>query len=268
MSLKHLRVDDFLYSGDASAMNAIKILPGFSKIMEFIAANSVEKFYRIIYTSSNLKLTAKNAPKVYKIYSDACEMFELEKMPEIFIERNYSYRTQVFGIENPIIIVSTPLLENLSDEMLACYLAADIAGIKAGHGIMSFVDTLFNNFGALIPVPREVYAYPMNQWNKQKYYTYDRARLLMSENFELVSKLIGIDETTDGILAATPLEERLEQGKEFLDLSGNKALAKSFLTVYSGIPWNSSRLIDLYNWHESGEFHRIIQNYSDEVSVL
>lgn len=264
MSLKHLKIKDFMYPGDANAMNAVKALPGFSKIMEFIAANSVEKFYRIIYNSSNLKLTSKNAPKIYRMYSEACEIFELEKMPDIFIERSYSYRTQLLGVDNPILVISTPVLEDMSDDMLACYLAGDIAGIKAGHGIMNFIDILLNNFGGLIPVPREVYTYPLNQWKKQKYHTYDRARLLVSEKFELCSGLIGIDETSDEILAATPLEERLEQGKQFLDLSGNKDKAKKLLSMASSTPWNSSRLIDLFNWYESGEYHSILQQYKGE----
>lgn len=263
-----MKVNDFMYPGDASAMNAVRAIPGFSKVIEFIAANSVEKFYRILYTSSNLKITSQNAPKLYKIYSEACEIFELDKMPDIFIERKYNYQTQVFGSDNPIIVLSTSLLENLPDEMLTYYLASDIAGIKAGHGIMNFVDTLFNNFGALIPVPRELYVYPLNQWKKQKYYSYDRARLLMSEDFDLTSKLIGIGETTDDILTATLLEDRLEQGKEFLDLSGNKAMAKNLLTISSGMSWNSSRLIDLFNWHEAGEYHRILQHYSEEEGAL
>lgn len=252
--MKVINPENYLFPGDEAAMETINKVPQLQKVLSFISKNSTEKFYSIIFSSSYIKLTSKNAPKIYSFYEDAAEVFGLDKVPDLYLRRSYQYETNLLGIENPMIIINTALLENMPEEMLRVFLASDIAGIRVGHNKMNFLRILCETFGDSLPIPKQVLTVPLMMWSKQKYYTYDRARMLYSRDKNLVFKMIGYGEAPSEIMDRISLDERIEQSAEFLEIEGVQSLAKTILTVSEPKPWNSMRIAELNNWVESGMY--------------
>ena len=250
-------VKSYLYPGDEAAIQTVNSIPGFEKLLTFISKNSIERYYDIIYTSTYLKLTKKTAPEIYEMYQRACQSFGVEKMPDIYLHRSYDCSTFLFGIESPKIMISSSLLEMLSPQDLEVFLSADVAAIKAGHGMIGLLLMVVNSFGGALPVPASLFTYPLYQWKRQSYYTYDRARLLYCGDFDLTAKLIGYGEAPDDIMEKTTFEDRMRQNTEFLQLSGSAGAAKTLQTMFIARPWNASRLTELYNWVENGTYQTV-----------
>lgn len=257
--MRIIKPEDYLFPGDEASIEAVHKVPGLSKLLEFVSKNSVEKYYHIICSSSNIKLTSKTAPKIYRFYEEAAEAFGLDEMPDVYLQRGYQYETIVFGVESPTILVNTALLDDLPEELLKVFLAADIAGIKAGHGELNFLRIMCETFGNSLPIPKQLLTIPLMLWSKQKYYTYDRARMLYCNDFELTAKLIGYGEAPPEIMEKVTIDERLEQGREFLDIKGVQAISKTSLTLSESKPWNSLRVIELSNWVESGLYKNALE---------
>lgn len=249
-----IRPEKYVFPGDEAAMEAVNKVPGLSKVLSFISKNSLEKMSSIMYSASLLQITESTAPKIYGFYREAAEAFGLDKMPEIYLQRDYNYETVVMGIENPIIIINSALLDDMSEDMLRVFLSSDIAGIQAGHGKLNFILWILRMFGNMLPIPKEILLAPLLQWTKQKYYTYDRARMIYCDDFDLVTKLIGYGEAPADIMDKLTLDERIEQGREFMEISGMQSIIKTTITLSELKPWNSMRLIELSNWVESGMY--------------
>ena len=250
-------VKAYLYPGDEAAIQAVNGIPGLEKVFSFISKNSVERYYDVIYTSTYLKLTEKTAPKIYQIYQRACRRFNVEKVPDVFLMRSYDCTSFVFGLDTPKILLSSSLLELLSPQELEIYLSSDIAAIKAGHGMIGLLLAVINSFGGILPIPKSVLTYPLYQWKRQSYYTYDRARLLYSGDYKLTMKLIKCGEAPRDIMEQTSLEELMRQNEAFAKINGGAGIAKALQTLATAQPWNANRMIELYNWVESGAYETI-----------
>lgn len=247
-------VKSYLYPGDEAAIQTVNSIPGLDKLLTFISKNSVERFYDVTLTSSYLKLTEKTAPEIYQMYLRACRRFGVETPPDVFLHRSYSFDAFLFGVESPKILLSSSLLEMLSPQELEVFLASDAAAIKAGHGMIGLLLMAVNTFGNALPLPKSLLTYPLVQWKRQSYYTYDRARLLYCEDYDLTTKLIGYGEVPEDIMEHITLEDRMRQNEEFLQINGGAGAAKALQTLSIARPWNASRMIELYNWVESGAY--------------
>ena len=190
------------------------------------------------------------------MYLRACRRFGVETPPDVFLHRSYDCDTFLFGMEKPKILLSSTLLEMLSPQELEVFLASDVAAIKAGHGMIGLLMMVVNTFGGVLPVPKSVFTYPLTQWKRQSYYTYDRARLLYCEDYDLTARLIGYGEAPEDVMNRTSLEDRMRQNEEFLQISGGAGAAKTLQTLAIQRPWNASRMVELYNWVESGAYQR------------
>lgn len=249
-------VKSYLYPGDEAAVQAVNSISGLDKLLAFISKNSVERFYDVIFTSSYLKLTERTAPEIHQMYLRACRRFGVETPPDVFLHRSYDCDTFLFGMEKPKILLSSSLLEMLPPQELEVFLASDVAAIKAGHGMIGLLMMVVNTFGGVLPVPKSVFTYPLTQWKRQSYYTYDRARLLYCEDYDLTARLIGYGEAPEDVMNRTSLEDRMRQNEEFLQISGGAGAAKTLQTLAIQRPWNASRMVELYNWVESGAYQR------------
>lgn len=244
----------YLYPGDQAAIQVVSGIPGLEKLIAFISKNSMEKYFEILYTSTYLRLTEKTSPRIFAMYQQSCERFGVERMPEVFLQRSYQCDTVLLGVEQPKILVSSSLLELLNENELEIFLSSDIAAIKAGHGLMGLLLMTASTYGGVLPIPKETVLYPLYQWKKQSYYTHDRARLLYSDNFDLAVGLVECGQTPTEIASAMTLESRLEQCEEFLRINGGAGMSKTLQTINSARPWNASRILELYNWKESGAY--------------
>lgn len=255
----------YLYPGDESAVQAVNSIPGLEKLTGFIAKNSVERYYDILFTSTFLKLTEKTSPKICGMYRRACEKFGVEQPPDIYLQRSYRCDTTLFGVENPKILVSSSLLELLDERELEVFLSSDIAAVKAGHGLMGLLLLTVSTYGGVLPIPKETVLYPLYQWKRQSYYTYDRARLLYSDDFDLTMRLIECGQAPEEIMEGMTQEDRLAQSEAFFSISGGAGASKTVQTMVAARPWNASRLLELFNWKESGAYGAVKEGNYDQL---
>ena len=64
---KKLNINDFQHPFDKRAVDAVTKVPGFEKLIEFIASNSIEKAYSLINDSSKMKVTKEMSPKIFEM---------------------------------------------------------------------------------------------------------------------------------------------------------------------------------------------------------
>ncbi len=261
---KKLNINDFQHPFDKRAVDAVTKIPGFEKLLEFISSNSIEKSYSLINDSSRMKITKEMCPKIFEMLSEAAEMFNVDYIPDVFVERDYNMLITLKGIKKPHIIFSSSFLEEVSDETLWCVIVSEFAGIQAKHGTIKFIDEIIQLVKGAIPFGIDkALDVALNDWYRNKIYTYDRAVLLASESFETAAKHILFGEVSNDVLNALNLEKPdntyLEQVREFFGRTGSEGLFQKFSTVLSRNQWLASRYMELYNWHNSGEYHDVLE---------
>lgn len=141
---KRLRIEDFQHPADKRAVEAVKAIPGFTKMLEFISKNSLERSVALVNNSSYLKVTPEMSPKIHEMLAEAVEMYNCPKTPEIFLRRDYNFCIELGGINDVHIFLPTTWLELTDDDMLFAILSCQIASIQAKQETMTFIIRLLN----------------------------------------------------------------------------------------------------------------------------
>lgn len=261
---RHFHVNDFQHPMDKAAVQAVMAVPGFQKLIGYISEHSVERVYGFINNSSRMKVTKEMAPMIFKMMDEAAEMYGIQGFPNIYLERAYEYKVTLEGINSPNVIFTTSLLEGVNEKLLWPIIASEFAGIQAQHGTIKFIDLMIQNLKGILPFGiDQVLALALNNWYRCKAYTYDRAVLLASEDFELATEHILLGEASTEMIEAIRLDQPdnpyLEQVMEFLQRSGTAGAYQKLTTALARNQWTASRYAELYKWYQSGEYDEVLE---------
>lgn len=259
---KRYSISDFQHPSEKKTVEKLIQNSLFEKIINFISDNSIEKKFHLINNASYLKLTEENAPKIFEMAKEGAEMFGITELPDLFVKKGYEYTVLLDGINHPFIIFNSSLLETYEDDMLWPLIASEMAGIAAGHSKMKFVDSVIKILKPVIPYAIDASLnLALNDWFRNKSYTFDRAFLLACDDFEMAAKGILYDEIDMKMLDSMHLGERnneyYQQAIEFIEMNGVGGIVQKAKTVFSKSQWVASRYIELYNWYFSGEYHSV-----------
>lgn len=211
----------FQYPADKTVTEKILKLPAFKSAMQFVSKNSIERELSILYHSSLAQITREASPMIHQMVDEAMEMFGIEVRPEVFLQRAYPMTMQIQGAERPMIIISSQLLERVSEECLWGMLASQVAGIGTGFCEIKFIQWLCSSSAGIIP---DSIALPLrglfSVWHKTAEYTFDRANLIAAEDFNVTMQAVLLGEAPPEVLRTIPFAdpncEYMKQCREYL----------------------------------------------------
>ena len=90
--LKGLDHSQYEHPFDQKALRALENTPGLSIVGNFITKHTIEKIYTVQYTGSNLKITKENYPKIYEYLQYTCQILDLPKVPDLYVQWGYGSR--------------------------------------------------------------------------------------------------------------------------------------------------------------------------------
>ena len=183
--LKGLDHSQYEHPFDQKALSALQSTPGVDLVGNFITKHTIEKIYTVQYTGSNLKVTSENYPKIYEYLQYACQILDLPKVPELYIEWGYSINAFTVGSENPIIVLNSGLIDLCDDDEIMFIIGHECGHIKSNHMLYHMMAQVINicidsiPFGSIAAAPLQ---YALYYWDRMSEFTADRAGLLCCQN--------------------------------------------------------------------------------------
>ena len=96
---------------DKAALERLENITFLKKAIEWITENTIERVYKVQYTGSNLKVTQENYPNIYTKFIEACEILDIQILPELYINWNYNINASTIGTKNPILVINSGLID-------------------------------------------------------------------------------------------------------------------------------------------------------------
>ncbi|MBQ2980144.1 MAG: M48 family metallopeptidase [Bacteroidaceae bacterium] len=265
--LKGLNNSQYEHPFDQKALLALQSTPGVDLVGNFIVKHAIEKIYTVQYTGSNLKVTSQNYPKIYEYLQYACQILDLPRVPELYIEWGYNINAFTVGSENPIIVLSSGLIDLCDDDEIMFVIGHECGHIKSNHMLYHMMAQALNicidNIpgGNLVAAPLQ---YALYYWNRMSEFTADRAGLLSCQN---MTAAIGAFMK----MAGMPIKEFnkmnyqtfIQQAIDFkqLDYDAMSKVIKFISIADASHPWTVMRAAELLKWVGAGEYDRIINTY-------
>lgn len=257
---------EYEHEFDRKALNALENTPGLSALGKFITKHTIEKFFTIQHTGSNLKVTKENYPKIYEYLEYACQILDMKK-PDLYIQWGYDINACTIGAENPIIVLNSGLLDLCDDDEILFIIGHECGHIKSNHMLYHMMAQIFNLIIDQIPMGKVVGAglrYALYYWDRMSEFTADRAGLLCCQNMKATArafvKMAGLPKEQ---YSNIDIKAFVKQAQEFeqLDYDGMSKVIKFLSILDSNHPWTVLRTSQLINWVHSGTVKQIMTTH-------
>ena len=262
--LTGLHSESYEHPFDKKALNALESTPGVDLVGKFITKHMVERVYTVQYTGSHLKVTVNNYPKIYKYLKEACNILDVKKMPELYIEWGYNINACTVGAENPIIVLNSGLLDLCDDDEIMFVIGHELGHVKSNHMLYHMMANVINYiidsipFGSVAAAPLQ---YALYYWDRMSEFTADRAGLLTCQNkVAAVRAFMKMSGMPIKQFSDINFKTFIQQAKDFkqLDYDGLNKVIKLISIADSTHPWTVMRAAELLKWIEDGEYQKII----------
>ncbi len=263
---------DYIHPLDSKALAALRAIPGIDTALKKLLAVTGESAIRVMFTASAVKVTPKQCPDLHAKLQIACTTLGVD-MPDLFIQQNPIVNAFTGGVEKPIIVLHSSLIERLNDEETLAVIAHEVGHIHAEHVLYltaaRLLEALANaSVGRLIP-GSEIIKFIISAgissallaWARRAELSCDRAALLVTQDPHVIGRTMM--KLAGGTFASKiDYEQFLEQAREFQKNYDEKWLDKFWADlINAGLshPFPIWRVSEILKWTESGEYGELMK---------
>ena len=267
-----LNKHEYIHPADSKALAALKAIPGVDSALKKLLEWTGESAIRVMFMASAVKVTPKQCPDLHAKLQIACTTLGVD-MPDLYVQQNPLVNAFTGGVEKPIIVLHSALIERLNDEEALAVIAHEVGHIHAEHVLYLTAARLFEalaNFGAAKLIPgSEVIKFIISAgigsallaWARRAELSCDRAAALVVQDPHIVGRTMM--KLAGGTFASKmDYDQFLEQGREFQKNYDEKKLDKFWADILNaGLshPFPIWRVSEVIKWVESGEYDEVMK---------
>ena len=266
----NLDKDRYVHPADRKALAALKAIPGMDSAVKKLLAVTGESAIRVIFTASAVKVTPQQCPDLYAKLQVACTTLGVD-MPELFVQQNPVVNAFTGGVERPIIVLYSQLIERLDDEEVLAVLAHEVGHIHSGHvlyltaaRLIEFLAKTAVLASPLTMIIKELLTLSMRAallaWARRAELSCDRAALIVTQNADVIGRTMM--KLAGGTFASkVDYDLFLAQARDFQKNYDEKALDRFWADVItSGLthPFPVWRVAEILEWVEGGEYKELM----------
>ncbi len=257
---------DYVHPLDSKALAALRAIPGIDTALKKLLSVTGESAIRVLFTASAVKITPKQCPDLHAKLQIACTTLGVD-MPDFFIQQNPIVNAFTGGVEKPIIVLHTSLIERLNDEETLAVIAHEVGHIHAEHVLYLTAAQLLLALAhiplASLPIAgivKDILSATMRgallAWMRRAELSCDRAALLVTQDPHVVGRTMM--KLCGGTMASKiDYDLFLEQAREFEKNYDEKFLDKFWADILtSGLshPFPVWRVSEILKWVEDGQY--------------
>jgi Zn-dependent protease with chaperone function len=264
---------EYIHPLDSKALAAVKAIPGVDTSLKKLLEWTGESAIRVMFMASAVKVTPKQCPDLHAKLQIACTTLGVD-MPDLYIQQNPIVNAFTGGVEKPIIVLHSSLIERLNDEETLAVIAHEVGHIHAEHVLYLTAAKLLEalaNFGAAKLIPgSEILKFIISAgiasallaWARRAELSCDRAALLVVQDPHVIGRTMM--KLAGGTFASKiDYDLFLEQGREFQKNYDEKKLDKFWADIINaGLshPFPIWRVSEILKWVEDGEYEEVMKN--------
>lgn len=258
---------EYVHPLDSKALAALKAIPGIDSALKKLLEVTGESAIRVLFLASSVKVTPKQCPDLHAKLQIACTTLGVD-MPDMFVQQNPLVNAFTGGVEKPVIVLHSALLERLSEEETLAVIAHEVGHIHAEHVLYltaaRLMEAVANASAAKLIPGSEIIKFIISAginsallaWARRAELSCDRAALLVTQDPHVIGRTMM--KLAGGTFASKiDYEQFLEQGREFQKNYEEKALDKFWANIINaGLshPFPIWRVAEILEWVEDGQY--------------
>lgn len=255
------------HPADRSALVALRKLSGFDTVFKTLSGLLPERSLRLLFLSDSVRVSDQQFAHLNDMLRDACYILDLEKVPAMYVAQDPQPNAMCIGMDEPIIVVTTGLVELLDEEEIRAVIGHEVGHALSGHAVYRTILLFLTKIAvriAWIPLGNlavMAIVTALREWFRKSELSCDRAGLLVGQ--DLNASMRGLMKIAGGNhLHEMNVDAFLKQAEEYEE-SGD--LRDSVLKILNLLPrshpFTTIRAAELKKWAESRDYQRILDGH-------
>ena len=208
------------HPADRGALVALRKLKGFDTVLKALSGLINERAVRLELLGSAIRVDERQFPALHRSLADVATVLDVADVPEIYVSANPFPNAVTIGMDKPLIVVNSALVELLDEEEMAFVLAHELGHAISGHAVyQTLLQRLLQLTGVLQSIPlggvgiRLIVAALM-EWSRKAELSADRAGLLATQDPALAFR-VHMKLASGGHLEDLDTTSFFAQGREY-----------------------------------------------------
>jgi len=253
----------FEHEADRAALAGLRSMTGFESLLKKVVGAFGEKRMRLLFLANAVRINERQNPELYQTFVEACEILDLDTVPELYVTQSPDLNAMAVGIDQPFVVVNSAMVQSCSPEELRCVLGHEAGHILSGHALYrTMLVVLLRAMQAVVPRAIVMMTLPillaLQEWSRKSELSADRAGLLVSQDLE-VSYQVCLKLAGGGDISNYNLEEFEKQAEEYHNEgTGTDSLFKFLNLMWFSHPFPVLRILELKKWYVCEEYRQIL----------
>lgn len=258
--------DQFVHPSDVKAQHALERIPGFKKLAKELMTIWHERQCFIENMSGNIKLGTNQMPEIYGLLPPICEKLGID-IPDMYVTLDREVNAYTLGDTEPIIMLTSGLLETLSKEEIQIVIAHECGHILCHHTLYKMMARMIINtssifLSGLIGTLSLPLVAALKYWDRCSEFSADRVSAFFAGGSNKVSDVMfRLAGATHNLGLSVSKEEFLKQAgeyKDYIDSSKiNKGMELYMYALSNSHPLLAYRAYEITSWCNSESFFNI-----------
>jgi Zn-dependent protease with chaperone function len=250
------------HPADAAALAGLRKLPGFDRVLRMIIGAVGERRLRLSFLASAVRVSKHQLPELDTALREVCEVLDLKAIPELYVTQSPFPNAMAIGVDEPMIVLHSSVLELMSASEIRCILAHEVAHILSGHALYKTMLLVLMQMSQWIaPGPFQLLATPvllaLREWDRKSELSADRAGLLVTQDLatcnQVIFKLAGGKD-----ISSYKIEEFEKQAAEYESKGGMDSVFKILNLLWATHPFPVLRVVEIKKWANSEAYEKVL----------
>lgn len=252
------------HPADRGALVALRKLKGFDTVLKAISGLVNERTTRLLFLGTAVRVDERQFPSLHFLLRDAARVLDTDEIPELFVRADPTLNAVTIGLDKPIIILNSALVDLLEEDELRFVIGHELGHALSGHAVYrTLLDRLLHVTGVLNSIPlgglgiRAIIA-ALYEWSRKSELSADRAGLLATQDPAAAIRA-HMQLASGGLMGELDLATFMAQGQEYLE-SGDlrDSVLKLMLVEKTTHPFAVVRAAELRRWVDGGDYAAIL----------
>ncbi|KRV46403.1 peptidase M48 [Wenjunlia vitaminophila] len=255
------------HPADRSALVALRKLTGFDTVFKALSGVLPERSLRLLFLSDSVRVSDQQFAHLHDMLRDACYILDLERVPAMYVAQNPQPNAMCIGMDEPIIVLTTGLVELLDEEEMRAVIGHEVGHALSGHAVYRTILLFLTNLAVKVSwIPLGNIAImaivtALREWYRKSELSCDRAGLLVGQDLQAsmrgLMKLAGGNHLHEmNVDAFLKQADDYEQGGDLRD-----SVLKILNMLPRSHPFTTVRAAELKKWASSRDYQRIMDGH-------
>jgi Zn-dependent protease with chaperone function len=161
---------------------------GFDAVLKAISGAIGERSVRLLCLASSIRVSPRQYPLLHQMVGECATALDVQPVPELYVQQNPQATAMTIGLDRPMIVISTGMLDLVDDDGLRFVIGHEVGHVLSGHAIYrTMLLQLINIATSFQWMPIGYWGLRaiiqgLNEWYRKSELSCDRAGLLCGQD--------------------------------------------------------------------------------------